>query len=118
MANKVVPVHQLAFHNGDAVKIRRVTIPEESGRSILEQLEDIFHFGQNDFQPQQLYSVSVGDVIELDGQYYLVAMVGFYKMTAEQFILYRDEIFATMKTGKPMSFRYDWASKHNLELVS
>jgi len=37
-------------------------------------LNQVFHFGQNDFQPQQVRSVSAGDVIELK---FRVETVGF-----------------------------------------
>ncbi len=60
----------LAFGEGQR---RKITLPREAGKeegeglSIAECLELAFKFGQNDFQPRELPSVSVGDVIVLVG---------------------------------------------------
>lgn len=79
-------VQLLAFTDTD---IREVEVPNDfaelSGDALLEQ---IFYFGQNDFQPQQRPSVSVGDVIELDSKYYLVKPMGFKEITLKQLIHY------------------------------
>ena len=82
----IIPVHMLAFEN-DKDLIREVEIPDEelisskisSGEQdrILHILELVFRYGQNDFQPKPMRSVSVGDVIELENQYHMVKSVGF-----------------------------------------
>lgn len=77
-------VQMLAF--GKPGEIRIVDVPEN--RFIMEDyhnnlisldecLQIIFRFGQNDFQPREHPSVSVGDVIEFDNKKYRVEMIGF-----------------------------------------
>lgn len=77
-------VHMLAF--GKPGEIRRVDVPEN--RFIMQDyhnnlislddcLQHIFYYGQNDFQPREHPSVSVGDVIEFDNKKYRVEMIGF-----------------------------------------
>jgi hypothetical protein len=97
-------VHMLAFKG--PVKIREVEIDLKAYlkcESCQEVLDLIYKLGQNDFQPQQCYSVSAGDVIELPpretgkdklatpvdwvGGYWLVHAVGFRKRTQEEFDL-------------------------------
>ena len=71
-------VHMLAFANGD---IREVNVPVSELSSVEGNLEKVFHYGQNDFQPHpSLPSVSVGDVIEMDDEKYRVEPVGFSKL--------------------------------------
>ena len=66
--------------------IREVDIPDDKTKGSLEQvLECIFHYGQNDFQPRECYSVSVGDVAEVDGEYYECAFCGWEKISKEEF---------------------------------
>jgi hypothetical protein len=75
----IVKVRMLAFGNGE---IREVEIPDDTTpENILNQ---VFHFGQNDFQPKNCPSVSVGDVIEYDGLQ-MVVSVGFMKITEQQY---------------------------------
>ena len=73
-----------AFHHdaNEPVKIRPIRIPDERlGPNPTEndKLNLAFEFGQNDFQPfPGCYSVSVGDVIELDtGALFRVLPCGF-----------------------------------------
>ena len=81
-------VHMLAFMKGE---IREVNVPDENlGEDVNSDLEEIFKFGQNDYQPiKGRCSVSSGDVIDYNGQLYLIAMAGFRKMSAEQFENYK-----------------------------
>lgn len=65
-----IAVHMFAFANG---AIRWVEIPQDVVpvlHTAKDWLEMVFHYGQNDFQPQPMPSVSMGDVVELhkDGQ--------------------------------------------------
>jgi len=63
--------------------IRSVDIPDHTSERGL--LEATFYWGQNDFQPQRLPSVSVGDVIELpNGNYYRVAAMGFKRLAEDE----------------------------------
>ena len=72
-------VEMLAF--GEPGEIRIVDIPAHRmppNASILDILALIFEYGQNDFQPKNRPSVSVGDVIRYsNGGRYYVAGVGF-----------------------------------------
>jgi len=71
-------------------KIRTVVIPAAEGvgqatespfwRDLTrdQKLDHIFYYGQNDFQPVANHrSVSVGDIIRLEGKRYRVDAVGF-----------------------------------------
>jgi hypothetical protein len=80
---KVIQVEMWAFQNG---VIREVRIPDEACGSADEMLNAVYHFGQNDIQPVEgRCSVSVGDVILLDGERYLVMVCGFTKMSAQDY---------------------------------
>lgn len=76
----IIKVLMLAF--GKPNEIREVTIPDNTPKN--EILEAVFHYGQNDFQPQNHCSVSVGDVAIVDGKHYLCAAIGWKELTAEQ----------------------------------
>ena len=80
----IVKVHMLAFCDKETT--RDVTIPYEADERELEDvLDSTFKYGQNDFQPQNLPSVSVGDVVEYNGEYHDVKGIGFEKITPEEF---------------------------------
>lgn len=84
-----VKTHLLAFEED---MIRMVEIPDEVGvRGASEDdiLNETFAYGQNDFQPQQMPSLSVGDVIELNGEYHLIMSVGFKKIAQSEFESYK-----------------------------
>ena len=96
-------VHMLAFCEHD---VRHVVVP----RAELRQAEDeeaildlVYKYGQNDFAiyEQRMPSVSMGDVIDLNGALYRVESVGFKKMTLAEFIAYhemprRERVFECM----------------------
>jgi len=70
--------------------IREITVPDEEINEIEEIekmsiLDLIYRYGQNDFQHQECYSVSVGDVIFYNDKYIEVKSVGFEEITQEQF---------------------------------
>ena len=78
-----IKVHMLAFNDNGTV--RYVDIPEAPDMADKgDMLDLVFKYGQNDFQPQQMTSVSMGDVIELNGEYWMVVAVGFKQHTAEE----------------------------------
>ena len=81
-----VKTHLLAFEED---KIRMVEIPDDTGVFEDHILDATFKYGQNDFQPQPMPSLSVGDVIELKGEYHLVMPVGFRKITPSEFESYK-----------------------------
>lgn len=71
-----IEVEMLAFAGG---KIREVDVPQEAwdkATSDEQRLELVFYWGQNDFQPKQIPSVSVGDVARLDGKRWECSMLG------------------------------------------
>jgi hypothetical protein len=74
--------------NGLSVKMREVNVPNtELTGEVEHDLERIFHWGQNDFQPQRCCSVSVGDVIVYaNDKLWLVGCVGFVEITDEQYL--------------------------------
>lgn len=73
-----IEVEMLAFGNGE---IRQVDIPDEKVSDDVDaMLELAFHYGQNDFQPKNHPSVSVGDVVRYNGERYKVEMIGFKKV--------------------------------------
>ena len=74
-------VEMLAF--GDKDEIREVTLPE--GEATLEL---IYMHGQNEVQPLYHPSVSMGDVIQFEGQKWIVAAVGFKALSDEQYTAY------------------------------
>ena len=88
----IVKAYQTAFHREGEVKIRQITIPDEevpeaaSEENTQALLERAFYYGQNDFQPVQgFYSVSVGDVVELNnGQRFRVLGAGWEELDADE----------------------------------
>lgn len=88
----IINVMCLGF--GEDWEIRPVTIPDlydaETDTVILEQ---VFYYGQNDFQPQQHPSVSVGDVaiiprIGNKPKLYRCDIVGWDELTPAQMVAY------------------------------
>jgi len=72
-----IQVELCAFTKGE---IRTVGVPDDEAKACKttgELLERVFYWGQNDVQSKPLPSVSVGDVVRLDGKRYQVADVGF-----------------------------------------
>ena len=80
-----IKVHMFAFSE-DKSRIREVEIPAVSkNRSVNDILDLTFRYGQNDFIPLPMPSVSVGDVIEYKDKYHMVLPVGFKELTKVQF---------------------------------
>lgn len=84
-----ITVYMLAF--GDAVPIpeRIVDVPEDfpvcetPEQTVTAALDKVYYYGQNDFQPKPIRSVSAGDVIELpDGSLHRVRGMGFESLPA------------------------------------
>lgn len=84
----IVEVEMLAF--GKLGEIRKVEIPanrlceddiQNNRISIEEALDIVFELGQNDFQPQQHPSVSMGDVVRLNNERYLCCAIGWEKLS-------------------------------------
>jgi hypothetical protein len=71
-------VHMLAFGKPGEIRLVAVESPADGN----ELLEEVFHYGQNDYQTQPHPSVSVGYVIELPGpEYWLVRPSGFRRLS-------------------------------------
>lgn len=95
---KIYRVFMLAFRQGE---IRTVRVPETEvfGKKTERILDRVFYWGQNDFQPQMMPSVSVGDVIEIRteigpgswfNEYWMVEDFGFRKMARHEFHIYSE----------------------------
>ena len=93
----LVKVLMLAFENDGVV--RTVDVPDEETSPTLQGvdpywfenhvLERVFYYGQNDFQPQNICSVSVGDVVEHEGKYFMCAVTGWIEITPETLAEYK-----------------------------
>ena len=82
-----IKVHMLAF--GKPGEIRTVVVPNAEWPADTDKnLGLVFHYGQNDFQPQNHPSVSVNDVIQIEDGYWVVRPIGFMGVTPEQFSEY------------------------------
>lgn len=86
--------------------IRKVNVPRKHlmHSTKRQQLDQIFRFGQNDFQPQELPSVSMGDVIRFKGERYMVLSIGFKKLKPNEYLLTRpklEDVFQFPKQHEP-----------------
>ena len=94
-----VLVEMLAYV--DKGTFREVEIPDVEIPNQDALLDQVFYYGQNDFQPRQLPSVSVGDVIYLNDKKFLIKGTGFKELSDEEYeafcnIPQRDRNFAAM----------------------
>lgn len=76
---------------GKPGEIRMVDINERPQPTTDTILNDVYYHGQNDVQPKQHPSVSMGDIIEIPVDdtiklYYLVKSTGFHQMTTTDII--------------------------------
>jgi hypothetical protein len=80
----IVKVHMLAFC--DKGTVREVEIADGFySLSVKEVLAEVFGMGQNDLQPKQMPSVSTGDVIEYENQYWEIKAFRFNLIGKERF---------------------------------
>lgn len=79
-------VEMVAFKSQDyGYGIRTVVVPDGELTGVTDNdLGRIYYWGQNDFQSQQIPSVSVGDVIRYDKRRYLVKTVGFEEVGLDE----------------------------------
>ena len=75
--------HLFAFGKPDG-EPRPINIPDECV-TLKDRLNAGFKYGQNDFQPRPFCSISVNDVLEIEGQYFIVRCCGFDRLTKEEF---------------------------------
>ena len=92
-----IKVHMVANDHGESVRMVRIpadthmipVVPVLPGRN--DVLDAVFMYGQTDFQPIEMTcTVSVGDVIELDGDLFIVMDLGFKELTREDLEEYRN----------------------------
>jgi hypothetical protein len=75
----LIQAHLYAFGNGE---VRPINVPDKEWvGTIEEKLERVFYWGQNDFQPLKFPSLSVGDVVKVEGRNFLVKTCGFGELT-------------------------------------
>ena len=106
----IIKVRMEAFAKG---KIREVEIPNDASfMSIENQLELVFHYGQNDFQPKHMPSASVGDVILFEDTEYIIEAVGFKELCKRctlEYMCYPCHIYSYYKPGE------ERRHKHSIE---
>jgi len=75
--------YQVRMTHYEPPRTREVEVPnDELTGSIEHDLELIFRYGQNDFQPiPGIYSVSVGDVVEYNDQLYMAKALGYKQIS-------------------------------------
>ncbi len=79
-SHKVYPVLQLSTNEEDVFRL--VVVDGETTGNLLDV---IFHNGQNDFVPtKNRCSISVGDVIFLDGDMYIIRPIGFRQINMDE----------------------------------
>lgn len=76
-----VTVEMLAF--GKKNELREVEIPDDI--PMYTALDEVYHWGQNEHQPQPHPSVSVGDVIRWEGAKYMICPFGFRQMCEAEY---------------------------------
>ena len=83
-------VHMLAFNKKGSIK--EVNVPDDDvvrSKSIVDVAEKVYCYGQNQFLPRRVKtdfpSVSMGDVIEIEGRYFDVVTNGVYELDVEYF---------------------------------
>jgi hypothetical protein len=85
--------YMLAFGDDTLIPERTITIPDHetvglrarkgSDEALAHLLELAFYYGQNDFQPMPIRSLSVGDVVKLnDGSLHRVLGLGWEALPA------------------------------------
>lgn len=85
--DNIVTVEMLAFMEGEQ---RPVKLPEKPTGDVMGTLEKVYYYGQNEVQPiADRCSVSVGDVIHLGAEKYLVCPLGFYKLTEQEYLAHK-----------------------------
>lgn len=99
--NTIIQVQQFRFNDG---QYRNVEVPtSEITSDVFSVLDLVFHYGQNMFQPQNAPSVSVGDVINYDRRYFIVAGFGFTEIKSETYEVLKRACSASCKNNT----RYD-----------
>jgi hypothetical protein len=86
----IFKVQMLAFNPPEWENPRLVDVPnEEVVSDDMELLERIYYWGQNDFQPRQCCSVSMGDVAQIDRKFYICQSTGWKEITPAELEEYK-----------------------------
>jgi hypothetical protein len=90
----LVKVELLGCGEKEKGKFREVTVHEAD-------LNEIFYWGQNDFQPLNCRSVSMGDIIYLNNKRFVICAIGFKEINDSEYEEYcntppRDRMFLPM----------------------
>jgi len=109
-------VFMLGFAKGE---IRIVDVPdEELNGNVNNDLELIFHYGQNDFQPiSGKYSVSIGDVAVYNGDYYLVKATSWKKISSEELEERKEEAQNSSPGSNAFRNMFSGNTKNNKEIT-
>ena len=81
-----IKVELLAYYSQE--RIREVKIPKDLTTEEMI-LKAIYHYGQNDIQPQNLPSVRMGDVIHYKGKKIIIKAIGFKEISQEEYDSYK-----------------------------
>lgn len=86
----IVKVHLLALGRYGEYREVDIKLVEEFWRSepVEDILPEVFFWGQNDHQEQPKPSVSMGDVAELWGKYWLCCSVGWKELSRDEWLNY------------------------------
>ena len=79
----IVEVEMVAFKDvGKDFGIRKVEVPDDQSVRLPEEklLEMVWHYGQNEIQPQKIPSLSMGEVVRIDGRRFLIVGKGFKEL--------------------------------------
>jgi len=79
-----VLVELLAFESNEEKMWREVDITNYP-----LNMNSVFELGQNEFQPQDRCSVSMGDVIHWENEKHLIMGCGFKKLTEKEYEIYK-----------------------------
>lgn len=93
-----IKVELMTFGNG---KIRPVELPD----NVEVSLDNVFIFGQNHSGNVELNlpSVSVGDIVHLDNEKFVVKSFGFEKLSYEMYGILKGCLEISLETGKRYS---------------
>ena len=81
-----VSVHMSAYGSKDDIRVVEIPDNEITDKSTIQEVLSLtYRYGQNDVQPQTNPSVSVGDVVELNGRYFVCLNIGWHEIKPNEF---------------------------------
>jgi hypothetical protein len=82
----IVPVELWAFREGEVREVDiKLTKEHWDTEPVEAVLEEVFYWGQNDHQPKEQPSVSVGDIAVLNGKRYICQSMGWRGISEEEY---------------------------------